>query len=411
MLTNHFGSLARGTYVANPTNGSDISLLSSVDLHAFWETFKLRWWVIPAVLAVAVSFLWAQESDLRTEPSSYFISRTYEARDSTAVLASVGIDPVSVRAFPDTNNQLLVLQSAAVRDEISAQLGIDAVVTVTRSRPTFTLADTLGSDGESTFVLTSGGVLAYSFACNEPVRADCESAIDAYVVKTVEIRRDALTAGLNDLQAVLTEVQRVAPDAGVATQLAAIGVLIGRLDTPLLKISDSETALSATLTSVRRPTYTFGIAAGLLISLLILLQLTYTDSRIRSMRQLTRLAGVARLLGHVATAEHAARDRRTAVAVHHALGTYSATRLRYLPLRDPLNDSAALQRIATMSGVVAKISVPFTELSVPELTTPAADEVDVVVVRRNRDLRADLVEVLAALDRSGRSVAGVVLVD
>ncbi|MBJ7505749.1 MAG: hypothetical protein JHC86_08245, partial [Ilumatobacteraceae bacterium] len=167
----------------------------------------------------------------------------------------------------------------------------------------------------------------------------------------------------------------------------------------------------ATLTSVRRPTYTFGIAAGLLVSLLILLQLTYTDSRIRSVRQLTRSVGIARLLGHVAKTEDAVRDRRTAVAVHHALGTYSATRLRYLPLRDPLNDSAALQRIATMSGVVAKISVPFTELSVPELTTLAADEVDVVVVRRNRDLRADLVEVLAALDRSGRSVAGVVLVD
>ena len=411
MLTNHFGSLACGTYVANQTNDSDISLLSSVDLHAFWETFKLRWWVIPAVLAVAVGFLWAQESDLRTEPSSYYVARTYEARDATAVLASVGIDPVSVRAFPDANNQLLVLQSAAVRDEISARLGIDAVVTVTRSRPTFTLVDTLESDGKSSFVFTSAGVPTYSFACRESVKADCDAAITAYVTKTVEIRRDALTAGLNDLQAVLTEVQRVAPDAGVETQLAAIEVLIERVDTPLLQIAEYEERIGATLKSVRRPTYAFGIAAGLLISLLILLQLTYTDSRIRSMRQLTRSAGVARLLGHIATDEDAVRDRRTAVAVHHALGTYSATRLRYLPLRDPLSDPAALQRIAAMSGVVGTISVPFTELSVPELTTPATNEVDVVVVRRNRDLRADLVEVLAALDRSGRSVAGVVLVD
>ena len=411
MLTNHFGSLAHGTCVANQTSDSDVSLLSGIDLHAFWETFKLRWWVIPAVLAVAVGFLWAQESDLRTDPSSYYVIRTYEARDSTAVLASVGIDPVSVRAFPDANNQLLVLQSAAVRDEISAQLGIDAVVTVTRSRPTFTLVDTLESDGQSSFVFTSAGVPTYSFACREPVRADCEAAITAYVTKTVEIRREALTAGLNDLQAVLTEVQRVAPDAGVATQLAAIGVLIERVDTPLLQIAEYEEAIGATLTSVRRPTYTFGIAAGLLVSLLILLQLTYTDSRIRSMRQLTRSAGTARLLGHIAANEDAVRDRRTAVAVHHALGTSAATRLRYLPLRNPLSDSTALQRIAAMSGVVATVSVPFTELSVPELTTPATDEVDVVVVCRNRDLRTDLVEVLTALDRSGRSVAGVVLVD
>jgi len=103
-LTN-FGSLAQGTYVTDQHHDTDAGLLAGVDLAAFWETLKLRWWVVPVVVGLAVGFLWAQESDLRTEPSSYYITRTYEARDSTAVLASVGIDPVSVRAFPDANNQ------------------------------------------------------------------------------------------------------------------------------------------------------------------------------------------------------------------------------------------------------------------------------------------------------------------
>ncbi|MGA1143464.1 MAG: hypothetical protein ACO3V6_09065, partial [Ilumatobacteraceae bacterium] len=109
--------------MATQQNSSDFSLMAGVDLPAFWETLKLRWWVIPAVIAVAVGFLWAQESDLQTEPGSYYISETYEARDPTAVLASVGIDPVSVRAFPDANNQLLLLQSAAVKAEIAEQVG------------------------------------------------------------------------------------------------------------------------------------------------------------------------------------------------------------------------------------------------------------------------------------------------
>ena len=411
MALTNFGSLAQGTYVTDQHHDTDAGLLAGVDFAAFWETLKLRWWVIPVVVGLAVGFLWAQESDLRTEPSSYYITRTYEARDSTAVLASVGIDPVSVRAFPDANNQLLVLQSAAVRDEISAELSSNIVVTVSRSRPTFTLVDTLESDGQSSFVFTSAGVPTYSFGCAEPVKADCERAIAAYVAKAVEIRRDALTAGLNDLRAVLTQVQRTTPDNGIATKLAAIDVLIERADTPLLEISRFEEAVNATVTSVNRPTYTFGVAAGLLVALLILLQLTYSDSRIRTARQLTRIASLVRLLGHVRAVPETVRDRRASVAVHQALKQSSAANIRYIPVRSALTDTTAVQRVADMSQAPFKVTAPFSELSVSELTTGNPSELDVIVVQRNRDLRTDVVEVLAALDRTGRSVAGVLLVD
>ena len=411
MALTNFGSLAQGTYVTDQHHDTDAGLLAGVDFAAFWETLKLRWWVIPVVVGLAVGFLWAQESDLRTEPSSYYMTRTYEARDSTAVLASVGIDPVSVRAFPDANNQLLVLQSAAVRDEISAELGSNIVVTVSRSRPTFTLVDTLESDGQSSFVFTSAGVPTYSFGCAEPVKADCERAIAAYVAKAVEIRRDALTAGLNDLRDVLAQVQRTAPDDGIATKLAAINALVERADTPLLEILRFEEAVDATVTSVRRPTYTFGVAGGLLVALLILLQLTYSDSRIRTARQLTRIAGMARLLGHVRAVPETVRDRRASVAVHQALRQSSAANIRYIPVRSALTDTTAVQRVADMSQAPFKVTAPFSELSVSELTTGNPSELDVIVVQRNRDLRTDVVEVLAALDRTGRSVAGVLLVD
>ena len=397
--------------MATEHNATDFSLLNGVDFRAFWETVRLRWWIIPAVVGVAVGLLWAQESDLRTEPASYVVAQTYEARDSTAILASVGIDPVSVRAFPDANNQLLILQSAEVRDEIAAQLGNDVVVTVARSRPTFTLVDTLESDGKSSFVFTSAGVPTYSYSCNEPVKADCETAIAAYVAKTVEIRREALTAGLEDLKAVLSEVQRTAPDAAVATKLAAIDVLIGRVDTPLLQISTYEEAVGTTVSTVRRPTYTFGVAVGLLIALLILLQLTYSDRRVRSVRQLTRLVGADRLLGHITKAEHGVNDRRTSVSVHHALTQAGADSIRYLPLRAETTDDVALARIANLSGATATFCAPFAELSVPQLTAVSTQQVDVIVVHRNHDLRADVLEVLAALNRSSRVLAGVVLVD
>ncbi len=390
---------------------SDFSLLAGVDLVAFWETLKLRWWVIPAVVAVAVGFLWAQESDLQTEPGSYYISETYEARDPTAVLASVGIDPVSVRSFPDANNQVLLLQSAAVKAEIAEQLGSDVAVTVTRSRPSFTLVDTLESDGQSSFVFTSAGVPTYNFSCNQPVKADCQAAIAAYVAKTTEIRRDALAAGLADLRAVLSQVNSTSPDDGTETKIAAIKVLEQRLDTPMLKVSEYEEAIGATLTSVRRPTYTFGVAAGVLVAVLILLQLTYTDSRVRSLRQLTRIAGADRVLGRMSQKDNPLNERRAAVGIHAVLGRSKASIIRYVPLRHAASDETSLQQLASTTGATHVVASPFAELSVAALTQPSTTEVDVIVVQRNKDLRKDLVEVLTALERSGRSLAGVLLLD
>jgi len=411
MVPQYFGSLTTGNYVATQQNNSDFSLMAGVDLPAFWETLKLRWWVIPAVIAVAVGFLWAQESDLQTEPGSYYISETYEARDPTAVLASVGIDPVSVRAFPDANNQLLLLQSASVKAEIAEQVGSDIAVTVSRSRPSFTLVDTLESDGQSSFVFTSAGVPTYSFACNEPVKADCRAAIAAYVAKTTEIRRGALAAGLADLRAVLTRVSAESDDSSVATKISAIQVLEDRLDTPLLKVSEYEEAVGPTISTVRRPTYTFGIAGGLLIALLILLQLTYTDNRIRSIRQLSRIVGTNRVLGHISREPNPLSERRVAVAICTTPGLTSGTTVRYLPLRQPLLEEGSLQRVAASADIASVAAPPFSAMGVSTITQPSSSEVDVIVVQRNKDLRTDLVEVLAALDRSERNVSGVLLLN
>jgi len=409
-VTRHFGSLALGRRVTNQATDIDTNLFSGVDLRAFWETLRLRWWVIPAVLAVSVGLLWAQESDLRTEPASYFVSRTYEARDPTAVLASVGIDPVSVRAFPDVNNQVLILQSVDVRAEIAAKLGRDTAVTVTRSKPTFTLVDTLESDGQSSFVFQSAGVPTYSFSCNERARETCDLAIDAYAAKAADLRTAAFRAGLEDLKSVLESVNKSADDATLTVKVSAIDELLDRLETPLAEVSRYEEAVGATLISVRRPTYTFAVIAGLIVALLILLQLTYSDRRIRSLRQLSRLASTS-LLGALSPKPNSVQDRQVAVVLHRAISHHGATEVRLLPLRTPIRDSSAIDRMFAMLAVTPRTSAPFSELSVTELATPSANELDVIVVQRNRDLRTDVTEVLSALRNSDRIVAGVLLVD
>ena len=392
-------------------NPLENGLLSGFDLRALWETVRLRWWVIPITPLLAVGFLWAQETDLRTEPASYLISRAYEGRDPTGVLASVGIDPVSVRSFPDVNNQLLILQSSAVRDEIAEQIGNSAIVTVTRSRPSFALIDTLESDGQSSFVFQSAGVPTYSFSCNEPERSTCDTAISAYVAKASELRTDALRAGLSDLKAVLEETNRQSTDPSLATKIAAIDVLLERSETPLAQISEYEEAIGATLASVRRPTYTFGVAAGLFISALILLQLTYSDTRVRSLRSLARLVGHDQSLGAVGDNTAELADRRVAVGLRRALAESGASRLRFIPLRDDTIDAAVMQRIAELTEAPARTSTPMNAMALTELTSPSADELDIFVVQRNRDRRADVNEAMLLAQRSPRKSAGFLLVN
>jgi hypothetical protein len=386
-------------------------LFSTIDLRGFLETLRLRWWIIPAVIAVVVGFLWAQESDLKTEPGSYFVSRTYEGRDATAVLASVGIDPVSVRPFPDANSQLLVLQSAEVRGELGQRIKDNVTVNVARSKPTFSLIETLESDGQSSFVFQSAGTPTYSFSCTAPVKADCEVAIDIYVEKAAQLRHEALTAGLSDLRAVLLQVKAATNDSSVSTKIAAVDALLGRLSAPLVRVASSEMPIGPTVTNVQRPTYAFGIVAGLLVSLLILLQLTYSDSRVRSLRQLARLVGADAVLGSTSTNSDEARDRRVAISLRHAMGIAAATTVRYLPLRTTGFDPSILSRIANLAGSQFDTALPFATIEVSELTSTPTIQIDVIVVQKNLDLRKDVVEAFAAMRRSGRPLAGAILLE
>lgn len=374
--------------MSSPTSTSDLGLFDTIDVRAFLETLRIRWWIVPTLIAVSVAFLQAQESDLRTEPTSYAVSRSYEVGFPQQVLSSVGITNASIREFPEPSTQILILQSNETRDEISKKLGMDVEVKVP-------------NDFETPFTLS----------CNMPVIADCEKAIGAYLDKAAEIRRGAVAAGLESLRSLLVGLQETNPDPLRPPQIAAIDALSKNFDVKFALVDGFEQAIGSTVNQVRRPTYLMGAAAGLLISILLLLQLTYLDSRIRSARQLVRLVGAENFLGRLTKKQHAVRDRRTAISLLHNLRMNSATRLRYLPLRKSPVDDTLISRLTTLTETSHVLSKPFAELSVPEISSAAADGADVLVVQRNRDLRKDVVEAVSALQRSGRPLAGVLLLD
>lgn len=371
--------------VSNPK--SELSLFETIDIRAFLATLKLRWWIIPVVVAVSIGFLQAQESDLRTEPATFFVSRGYEIGTPQRILGGIGVN-ILLTETPEATTQLLILKSNETADEIATRIGRSIDVGIP-------------DDWESPM----------TFTCNEPLVEDCELAIEAYVYKAMEIRKSAIQRGLASAASILSDSLQINPDPVGSSRLATLRAIEADPEVTVTLVDGFEEALGSTVSEVRRPTYLMGVAAGLLISFLILLQLTYSDSRIRSVRQLVKLVGTDAYLGRISNKVDAVRDRRAAITLHQGMRDGVASRLRYLPLRTPLasESEAVLMRLTSLVGTSQNLSQPFAELAVPELRDPVEGEADVIVVKRNRDLRKDVIEALAALQRSDRKLAGVLL--
>jgi len=400
-VTRHFGSLALGRRVTNQATDIDTNLFSGVDLRAFWETLRLRWWVIPAVLAVSVGLLWAQESNLQKLPSSYLISESYEVRDSAAVLSAVGIDPTFVRPFPDVDNQLLILQSEETRNSLVQKFPELLPVTISRTKPTFSLVSSIEADGQSSFIFRSSGIPTYVFSCSEPERAFCRESIAAYVQFTAQLRKSSVMTGLNELRSILLEAKSGTNDDQVNVKVAAIDSLLKRLETPLLRVSESEIATEATVTTVRRVTFAFGIVAGFLIGFLILLQLTYSDTRIRTSRQVVRLVGSDCYLGTLYKDREVLQDKELALAIRSKMNQLGSTAMRLIPIRTDLNVDSAADVLSTILECPTTVAAPFVDLPVAELIAGSGQELDIVILRKHKDTKVDLQRVTEAFRRSG----------
>jgi hypothetical protein len=363
------------------------SLLGTVDFRGFLETVRLRWWVIPAVVILSVGFLWIQESEPIVLGTTTSVSRSYAIPDVGSVLGAAGISVGVVQETPEQSTQILILRGTELREEVSNLIGKEMYVQVP-------------VDFKTPFILS----------CTDSVRRDCEKAIELYIKKASEIRRDAISDGLEGLRTVLERLSKSVNDSSIPLKIATIDILLQEVQVEPILIDSVEKQLGPPPVNVNRPRYLFGFAAALLVSLLILLQLTLTDSRVRSAKQLVWLIGSEHYLGQISMKPNHVRDRRTAISLSNRLSP-TITYLRYLPLRDSPSELSALERLTKLAGVEHVVSRAFADLSVPELIRPITSQADVIVVQRNSDKRKDVIEAFAALQRSGRQLAGVVLHD
>ena len=367
-----------------------------------------RWWIVLIAALVGAVAMWSQESDLATTPASVEVIRTYESRDETALLSLVGIDPSTVSPFPSFENQVIQVQSQTVRDAIETKIGFSVAVSVSRGEQRFSLINTNEGDGRTKFTFLSAGTPQYSFYCSDASEDKCNTALDEYLLRLQEIRQKSIVSGLDRLQTLLESlpINTAANEEKVSALKAAKPLINGEL----ALLSTSTNAVGATVSTVKSSTYTFGFIGGALVGLLIALQLTLMDKRVRSLSQLAKRFESQSILGMVT--RESASIQHVAAAVVARANALSLSSVALVPVD---GQTEALRLAEKLDAVTASMGVTVTSLA-PISSLTASDLISshsgmITLASRGVSNTEEIVATWSVLDSAQKPLLGVILAE
>jgi hypothetical protein len=367
-----------------------------------------RWWIVLIAAVLGTVAMWSQESDLATTPASVEVIRTYESRDETALLSLVGIDPSTVSPFPSFENQVIQVQSQTVRDAIETKIGFSVAVSVSRGEQRFSLINTNEGDGRTKFTFLSAGTPQYSFYCSDASEDKCNTALDEYLLQLQEIRKQSIVSGLDRLQILLESlpINTAANEEKISALKAAKPLINGEL----ALLSTTSTAVGTTVSTVKSSTYLFGLIAGALVGLLIALQLTFMDKRVRSLSQLAKRFESHALLG-VVTPEPASIQHVAAAIVARA-HSLSLTSVALVPVDERTSTQHVVEQIHAVTspmGVTVSSLTNISALSASDLISSKSGMI--ALATRGVSHTEDIVATWSVLENAEKPVLGVLLAD
>ena len=368
-----------------------------------------RWWIVLIAALLGTVAMWSQESELATTPAITEIARIYESRDETALLSVVGIDPSTISPLPSFDNQILRIQEQTNREKIAQEIGTDVGVSISRSEQRFSLLDTLEGDGKTRFTFLSVGTPTYTFRCSDSTADTCNKAIDAYLGALVQTRKASIISGIDRLTTMLESA------AQAGSTLAQEKILGLRAASPLITgeltlLSSEEIQSGATVSTVKKSTYVFGLIGGALIGLLIALQLTLTDKRVRSLSQLSKRFEARALLG-TATPEPASIQHVAAAIVARA-HSLSLASVALVPVDEHTSPQLLVEQIHAVTsplGVTVTSLTSISSLSASDLISSKSGMI--ALASCGVSLTEDIVSTWSVLENADKPVIGVLLAD
>ena len=402
---------------------------STFDLRGVLDALRFRWWIVLLSIIVAVFAVFIQETNSKAPTDGYLVTvyKTYEAKIETSALQIAQVDPSAVVPFPSFESQLGVLQSGDTATELLARAGVDAVVAVTRSEPKFTMVDTL-DEANNRVTFLSRGTTSYTYMCRAANVEDCNKLIDAYVLKTSELRKDGTIGGLEVGQKLISELLMAGEaDLKDLRSTGAPATSITALENKLVDLKTKSDALEftadeiagtlefaseaiiedgAAASFVKKSSYLYGLIFGLIVGLLIVSQLGITDKKIRSKRQVNRGQPGLSVLGDVATGFGLQEGIAAVVASARA---HSVNLVRVVSLGGESSTLSSFNNeVAKHSLQVAPLPL-FSTLTADVLLAPANSAMLLVAVKGVSRIDS-LQQAVEAAQLAGNQVLGLLLV-
>ena len=388
--------------------------IPQIDMRSVRDILRIRWWIIPVCMIVAVGLMFSQESDLQTTPQSATVNKTYGAKDEIASLAVFGVDPNSVKEFPSFQNQLAEVRLNTPK-LVEEQLGNSIGVSVSRTDPQVSMVNSAMGDGGQRFTVMSVGTPNYVFRCTADNREECDKAIDVFVSEIETARKDGVLEGLKNLsssiKAVINSQNVTVPD--LATKLAAIEAISSLVSGRLSVVNEEILYSGGTVSTVKISTYAFGLASGLIIAILIILQLTFTDDRIRSRRKIEALGVELNFLGEIRQSSLEADANQTAAALVTQARLSGMNEVVLVPVGKklvPQNTVGPITNLAHSRSIQITSSEDVDSLTLEELVDNRSSAVVLVVFKHESSVN-QLRHTYEILNRTGHQILGITLSD
>jgi len=385
------------------------------DSEAILRVISKKWWIVPLTMLLGLTLMFLQESDLQTSPRYFSLTKTYEPLDEAGPLSIVGLDPSLIKPFPSEENQLSILLNNESQKEILAKIKGEVDVSVTRSEPNFSLTSTQGAEGKNQFSFVSYGSSSYSFACVENDPLNCDAAIDAFVAKLVSIRAEATKSGLQNsitlIDSLLKSPNNISTTANekLSLQRSALNKSIELVTGAVKLIGVSQYSGGAEVTSVNKSTYLFGLLIGLVLGCLILLQLIFSDGKIRGAKQLVNLVGYKQFLGELSAKNQAISLQHLAAAIQATHTIKKSTILRLVAIGDDANSEQTKKSLAKILSCKIILAGQVKSLDAKSLA-PAADSPVILLAKKHRSESSELQNAWTVVEKSGNNILGVILV-
>ena len=386
--------------------------IPEIDFRSIRDILRLRWWIFPLCAVVCVGLLFTQESNLQSDPSSVLVVATYGPRNEMAGLSLYGIDPTAVREYPSFQNQLESVREQAAK-AVEVQLGQPIDVTVARPEQQVSLIAATDTNGKQKLTMLNVGEPNYVLVCSASTQQSCDQAIAIYVKQLSISRANGIANGLRKLADDVQKVLDASQDNQSQLELQRNALLTASSSATgeMQLVSELVEAQGGTITTVNKSTYIFGALAGLLIAALIVLQLTYTDDKIRSSRKLQTSVSSPVFLGEITGNSTAAEVRQVLAGLVTRSRVTNQTLISLVPVdaHVDIDHIVGLMSDDAKSNGLTITKIPsINEMSVAQMID-SASALTVIIARKNLSSLTAVRHAKEVLARSNNNVGGVIL--